>query len=83
MRNIKEDILNTIDTIGYVWSHTFTDDEDLYLFDLVKDGVLETLEDAGMKYMNGNYCYIRKGNPKKVHVIKNERTSVSYLAVRQ
>ncbi len=82
MCNSKEDVLNIVDMDGYVWSHRFTDDEDIYLSELVSNGVLENLEDAGIKFMNGTYCYVRKGNPKKVHVIDNERTGVSYLAVR-
>lgn len=64
----KESMLNVLHTQGLLWTNKFSDEELSILQELIDEGVIESVTNAGILFMNGDYCYVLKGNPAGVFV---------------
>jgi hypothetical protein len=64
----KQEILAELDKEGIFWCHRSPDIDLDILTELEGDDIITTVTDAGINFMNGDYCYIRKGNPDKVGI---------------
>lgn len=63
-------VMATIDKFGLFWytPNRWTDELTDEISRLVNDDVIENIRSAGISFMNGNYCYIKKGNPDNARV---------------
>jgi hypothetical protein len=64
----KQEILNEIDDKGLFWCHKSPDIDLDFIDELEAEGLIETITSAGINFMNGDYCYTRKGNPQALSV---------------
>jgi len=64
----KDEILNTIIQDGFIHTGRMTDEEDLIIHELVNEGTIESIINAGLQFMNGDYCFVLKGNPSNVYI---------------
>lgn len=57
-----------LNTRGFVNVHYLDQQDHLEVHNMTAEGLLENLVSAGIKFMNEDYFFIRKGNPDGVHV---------------
>lgn len=76
-----EEVMGTIDVNGLCWytPEFWSDELQKQIDEKVEAGEIESARDAGISFMNADYCYIAKGNPRKVVVVSTANGKESWL----
>lgn len=73
------DILESIKNNGFFLDHPFSPSHEEQIQKLQEQGLICTLREAGVVFMNADYFWILKGNPDNVFVKNHESNGSSWL----
>lgn len=66
---MRDQVLKIVEDEGVIWDVPSTSELVPTINQLVEEGVLVSGSTAGIKFMNEDYFFIKKGNPDNVYVV--------------
>ncbi len=67
----KEELLSVIDAIGFIWVDKLCINSYKFINELQEEGIITSLKELNIDFMNNSYCYTRSDNRYNCKIIEN------------